>query len=191
MKQKSKFLGCHSVLDTESMLSFKMDTGFHRYDKKHQGFTLVELVIVIIIVGILSLVAIPIYKKYVQEAKITEAKAFLSAAYNAQRLYYLEHGFYYGMVVGDYRYYDTVLGIDARNNKYFTDFTTATSSLWPAGWVIRTVSNDPNFESVRIHWWADMSKEGTPVDVASITGADSVIPPFFSYLGKDGKEYII
>ena len=62
---------------------------------KRKGFTLVELVIVIIIVGILSLVAVPIYKNYVLRAKLTEAKTFMKTVFDAQNLYYLEHGTYY------------------------------------------------------------------------------------------------
>ena len=42
---------------------------------KRKGFTLVELVIVIVIVGILSIVAVPIYRGYTRKAMATEGKA--------------------------------------------------------------------------------------------------------------------
>ena len=88
--------------------------------KKFKGFTLVELVIVIIIVGILSLVAVPIYKKYVEQAKVTEAKTSLDAIRKAYTLYNLETGSTFG--TAERAAYLTDIGIDLRNNKYFTAF---------------------------------------------------------------------
>ena len=85
-----------------------------------KGFTLVELVIVIIIVGILSLIAVPIYRKYVERAQITEGKVLARAIFDAGNLYHLEIGEYYNPA--GQQTFDTVLGIDARGNKYFTAF---------------------------------------------------------------------
>ena len=44
---------------------------------KQQGFTLIELVIVVAIVGILSSIALPLYRDYVVRANRTEAKTAL------------------------------------------------------------------------------------------------------------------
>jgi prepilin-type N-terminal cleavage/methylation domain-containing protein len=39
---------------------------------KSEGFTLLEFVIVIIIVGILSIVAVPVYRNYIEKAKTAQ-----------------------------------------------------------------------------------------------------------------------
>ncbi len=52
--------------------------------KSDQGFTLVELMVVVAIIGVLAAVAIPNFKTYQAKAKTTESKLQLAAAYAAQ-----------------------------------------------------------------------------------------------------------
>jgi type IV pilus assembly protein PilA len=58
----------------------------------HKGFTLVELMIVIVIVGILSAVAIPNFLAQTEKAKATEAKASLAATLKQAQANYVESG---------------------------------------------------------------------------------------------------
>ena len=62
--------------------------------KGQQGFTLVELMIVVAIIGVLSAVAVPNFKKYQAKAKTSEAKVQLAAAYTAQQAFYGDFGAY-------------------------------------------------------------------------------------------------
>jgi type IV pilus assembly protein PilA len=59
------------------------------------GFTLVELMVVVAIIGLLSSVAIPNFKKYQARSKISEAKLQLSAAYTAEQSFFSDFNFYY------------------------------------------------------------------------------------------------
>ena len=59
-----------------------------------QGFTLVELLVVVLIIGILSSVALPQYTKAVKKAKGTQVVTAASALAKAANMAYLEDGRY-------------------------------------------------------------------------------------------------
>ncbi len=56
-----------------------------------QGFTLIELMIVVAIIGILAAIAIPAYQDYTIRAKVTEGIGFANAARTALAEYYLSN----------------------------------------------------------------------------------------------------
>ena len=60
--------------------------------KRQQGFTLIEVLVVVIIVAILAAVAFPIYQSYVKSAYASEAQATIGAIWNACQMYYQDMG---------------------------------------------------------------------------------------------------
>ena len=64
--------------------------------KRLRGFTLLELMIVVVIIGVLSVVAVTSYRRYSYGARNAEAQHFLQAIRLAQMSYYEQYGQYCG-----------------------------------------------------------------------------------------------
>ena len=62
--------------------------------KRFHGFSLMEVMIVVVIIGILAALAYPNLGKYLKRARQTEAKTNLSAIYTAQKIYFTLHQSY-------------------------------------------------------------------------------------------------
>lgn len=62
--------------------------------RRAQGFTLVELMIVVVVIGILASIAYPSYSEYVQRSHIAEATSNLADMRIRQERYFQDHKTY-------------------------------------------------------------------------------------------------
>jgi len=64
-------------------------------NKHRAGFTLIELMVVVAIIGLISAIAVPSFLRYQLRAKRSEAYANLAAISKAEEGYYATNGVYY------------------------------------------------------------------------------------------------
>lgn len=66
--------------------------------RKKDGFTLIELMIVVAIIGVLAAIAIPAFVNYVKKSKTSEAGSNLKSLFTGAAGYYQEERFAQGLV---------------------------------------------------------------------------------------------
>jgi prepilin-type N-terminal cleavage/methylation domain-containing protein len=62
--------------------------GAAMHDKKNRGFTLVELMIVVAIIGIITAIAIPAFSRYVKRSRMAEVPGYLNKQWAGSVTYY-------------------------------------------------------------------------------------------------------
>ena len=63
-----------------------------KQDKQRNGFTMIEIMVVVVINAILAAFAVPIYIDYVESARASEAKSVISSISNASVMFYQFNG---------------------------------------------------------------------------------------------------
>ena len=110
--------------------------------RERKGFTLIELMVVILIVGILAAVAVPILRGRIEQAKWSEGAASAGAIKTAIRAYYAEDPILCAAMAGQLVSANEVtLGFQANDltGRYFTSANFTITTIDGAGNAVITV----------------------------------------------------
>jgi type IV pilus assembly protein PilE len=108
-----------------------------KFHKKSAGFTLIELMIVVVIIGILAALAIPRFMKASAKSKTTEAQLILKQIYTMERSYKQQFDEYSDDLVA--------IGVEIPPNAKYTytiESADATSFLAQADWAAPGLDDD-------------------------------------------------
>ncbi len=114
--------------------------------KPSQGFTLIELMIVVAIIGVLTATAIPTYQNYIKKTEVASALATLKALITPAELWYLEKN---GLAIADKSEILTYIGAtEAMNPLGELDIGTANTLTFRFG-DNASIENDVTINYVR------------------------------------------
>jgi type IV pilus assembly protein PilA len=110
-----------------------------------KGFTLIELMIVIAIIGILAAVAIPQYQNYIARTEVQTSLGDLRGYMMAFEDYTARYGSYPATsgALGDYTGYSVAAATDFSNNPKWTAIKAADSAD-AAGWTVTVTFSNAN-----------------------------------------------
>jgi type IV pilus assembly protein PilA len=152
---------------------------------RQKGFTLVELMIVVAIIGILAAIAIPNFIKFQARGKQSEAKTNLKGLFQAEKSFFAERDTY----SSDFQ---AVGFIPERGNRYAYALSNAPSS-WQTRRVATLNSADTNPDAIEVDTFkiaGAVSQPGANTTNASFTvEGGSTIPGTFPgvYTGSSGS----
>jgi type IV pilus assembly protein PilA len=149
-----------------------------------RGFTLIEMLIVVAVIGILSAVAIPTFQSYIHRSQTSEAIVFLGEIRQRQEAYRAENGQYCSASAAS----GSDIGAGTWNPTTLP--TGGTKLPWgdPAGWDQLGASPDG---LVRFQFRTTAGPPGTAPSIPGFTGTDFwFVAQAQGDLDDDGEEVI-
>ena len=155
------------------------------------GFTLIELMIVVVILGVLAAIATVGYRKYIARARLTEASAMLAEMKSKEEMYFLEFAGYQPLRTDNQVPPNTNEPAAAfyPSNPVAATFDSARTAtlinnpaLWPQGW--RTVGLRPKADALYCTYLVNAGAAGqaTPAGASygsRVLGATPQLPWFY------------
>jgi prepilin-type N-terminal cleavage/methylation domain-containing protein len=140
--------------------------------KKKKGFTLIELMIVIAIIGILSLISYPAYQNYIIKLQITEALHELSIPKKTMEIAIIEgNGLYFSL--------GNIDGVDRGRYRTALYLSSNPNSRFPL------IETNPNYISSKL-----FLEIGVSNSVSTNGIPDGNIPTLRAYFGKESHPQL-
>ena len=140
--------------------------------RNNQGFSLVELMVVVAIIGILASVAIPQYSKFQAKARQTEGKALLASVYTAEKGFFVEANGYTGCLnASGVSPEVTAAGSTVNTGHYALGFAAAPAVLAtvPAGLQASPPAGATCADGAGVTFWTAAKNAATPSTASTIS----------------------
>ena len=129
-----------------------------------RAFTLVELIVTIMIIGVLSAVMIPKYNSYISKARFAEVPTTLNTIQTSQEIYYIENSRYKHIWSQDKFYH---IGLFIPESKYFYYYCPANRDhYWGIAYFRKPIGKHSRGSTILIN--EDHYKRGFPRSVESL-----------------------
>lgn len=104
-----------------------------------RGFSLIELMVVVVIVGVLAMIALPSYRQYVLRGHRTDVQAYMSDVATRQQNFLLDRRAYASSITDAPSANGLGLTIPASLSTWYTVTTTPDNSARPPSFVVTAV----------------------------------------------------
>jgi type IV pilus assembly protein PilE len=131
--------------------------------RKHHGFTLIELMIVVALIGILASFGYPAYQDQMRKTRRADCQAVLMEAANALERYYTEQGAYTGATAGTH--YPNRCPIDPGTLFYSVATTNLTATAFTLTATVQSAQAKDTCKNLTLTNTGQKGQSGTGVTV--------------------------